>query len=171
MARKAVEAANEHGTFVAADLNYRSKVEPNKTKARAINQKLAPHLSEAELISAKSRKVHRLTIDRQLQSSLQVLAARHARALGARLSAAILVVDHGTGEVRAHVGSAGYLDAERFGAIDMVNAVRSPGSALKPVIYGMAFDAGLAHPETLIEDRPTRFGAYRPKNFDDLLIR
>ena len=124
-------------------------------------------LSEAELMSAKDRKVHRLTIDRRLQASLQVLAARHARALGARLSAAILVIDHSSGEVRGHVGSAGYLDAERFGAIDMVNAVRSPGSALKPVIYGLAFDAGLAHPETLIEDRPTRFGAYRPKNFDE----
>lgn len=129
--------------------------------------KLAPHLSEAERALAHSRKVHRLTIDRSLQDSLQRLAARHAQALGKRLSVAIVVVDHVSGEVRAEVGSAGYLDKERFGAIDMVNAVRSPGSTLKPVIYGLAFDAGLAHPETLIEDRPARFGAYRPKNFDD----
>ena len=52
----------------------------------------------------------------------------------------------------AHVGSAGYLDDARSGAIDMVNATRSPGSTLKPFIYGLAFEAGLAHPETLIED-------------------
>lgn len=129
--------------------------------------KLAPHLSDAVLTSNSVGEVYQLTVDRRLQSSLEVLAARHARALGARLSAAILVVDHTSGEVRAQVGSAGYLDTERFGAIDMVHAVRSPGSTLKPVIYGLAFDHGLAHPETLIEDRPTRFGAYRPKNFDD----
>ena len=48
----------------------------------------------------------------------------------------------------------------------MTRAVRSPGSTLKPFIYGLAFEAGLAHPETLIEDRPTRFGLYVPKNFD-----
>ena len=48
----------------------------------------------------------------------------------------------------------------------MTEAVRSPGSTLKPLIYGLAFEAGLAHPETLIEDRPARFGLYVPKNFD-----
>src|SRR5262249_45452180 len=66
----------------------------------------------------------------------------------------------------AHVGSPGYLDEDRRGAVDMTGAVRSPGSTLKPLIYGLAFEAGLAHPDTLIEDRPTRFGAYVPKNFD-----
>jgi penicillin-binding protein 1C len=48
----------------------------------------------------------------------------------------------------------------------MTGAVRSPGSTLKPLIYGLAFEAGLAHPESLIEDRPTGFGAYAPANFD-----
>ena len=49
----------------------------------------------------------------------------------------------------------------------MATAVRSPGSTLKPFIYGLAFEAGLAHPEMLIEDRPVRFGTYQPKNFDE----
>ena len=49
----------------------------------------------------------------------------------------------------------------------MANAVRSPGSTLKPFIYGLAFEAGLAHPETLIEDRAVRYGNYAPKNFDE----
>jgi penicillin-binding protein 1C len=78
-----------------------------------------------------------------------------------------MVVDHRTGEVLAHVGSANYFDPGRNGSIDMTQAVRSPGSALKPVIYGLAFEAGQAHPETLIQDRPVRFGRYAPKNFDD----
>jgi penicillin-binding protein 1C len=149
-----------------------SKAEMQRAAAEALPRHriafpmLAPHLSEDVLAEHKMRKVHKLTIDRRLQATLEPLAKRHARALGGRLSAAILVADHATGEILAHVGSAGYLEHDRFGAIDMVNAVRSPGSALKPTIYGMAFDAGLGHPETLIEDRPTRFGAYVPKNFD-----
>src|SRR5947208_14891521 len=48
----------------------------------------------------------------------------------------------------------------------MTSAVRSPGSTLKPFIYGLGFEDGLIHPETLIEDRPVRFGGYTPENFD-----
>lgn len=133
--------------------------------------KLAPHLSEQEVAHQKTIKPdgvrHLLTLDGRLQGSLETLATRHATALGSRLSAAILVVENATGNIISYVGSAGYLDQDRFGAIDMIEAVRSPGSTLKPMIYGMAFDAGLVHPETLIEDRPTRFGTYAPKNFDN----
>lgn len=48
----------------------------------------------------------------------------------------------------------------------MTEAIRSPGSTLKPLIYGLAFELGLAHPQSLIEDRPTAFGSYIPGNFD-----
>ena len=48
----------------------------------------------------------------------------------------------------------------------MTQAIRSPGSALKPFIYALAFESGIAHPETLLEDRPARFGSYAPQNFD-----
>jgi penicillin-binding protein 1C len=48
----------------------------------------------------------------------------------------------------------------------MTAALRSPGSALKPFIYALAFENGLAHPETLLDDRPSRYGAYQPENFD-----
>ena len=129
--------------------------------------KLAPHLAESEVRREAARPVHRLTLDRDLQARLEPLARDHARANGARLSSAILVIDHRTGEILAHVGSADYFDDTRLGAVDMTEAVRSPGSTLKPLIYGLAFEAGLAHPETLIEDRPERFGVYQPKNFDE----
>lgn len=136
-------------------------------RARRPFPMLAPHLAESERADHPDRSVHRLTIDRDVQSALEELAAQHARALGPKLSAAIIAVDNETGEILAQVGSAGYFDSERSGAIDMTRAIRSPGSTLKPLIYGLGFEAGLAHPETLIEDRPTRFGAYRPENFDD----
>jgi len=127
---------------------------------------LAPHLADAEVEGNKTRLVHRLTIEAAAQANLEQLVREHANALGGRLSAALIAVDYASGDIIAHVGSPGYLDEARFGAVDMTTAVRSPGSTLKPLIYGLAFEAGLAHPETLIEDRPARFGAYTPKNFD-----
>ena len=78
-----------------------------------------------------------------------------------------MVADNASGNVIAYVGSPDYLDKKRYGAIDMANAVRSPGSTLKPLVYGLAFEAGIVHPDTLIDDKPTRFGRYAPKNFDD----
>jgi len=144
----------------------RAQAEPVPTARRAFPL-LAPHLAEAEVAADPKTRVHRLTIDRTLQQSLQQLLHDQVATVGKRLSAAALVADHTTGEILAYVGASDYLDENRFGAIDMVSAVRSPGSTLKPFIYGMAFELGLAHPETLIEDRPARFGTYTPKNFDE----
>ena len=76
------------------------------------------------------------------------------------------VVRGANGEVLARVGSAGYFEDQRAGQVDMTNAVRSPGSTLKPFIYGLGFEDGVVHPETLIEDRPVRYGSYAPENFD-----
>ena len=124
-----------------------SQAEADKAKAERVPlarlefPKLAPHLAEAELARDPKLSVHKLTLDRTLQASLEDLATEQARLQGDKLSAAILVADHTTGEILAHVGSAGYLDASRQGAVDMVTAVRSPGSALKPFIYGLSFEA------------------------------
>jgi penicillin-binding protein 1C len=68
--------------------------------------------------------------------------------------------------VRAHIGSPDYFDERRAGQVDVTQALRSPGSTLKPFIYGLGFEDGFIHPETLIEDRPARYGGYAPKNFD-----
>ena len=77
-----------------------------------------------------------------------------------------MAVDNASGEVRARVASADYFDARRAGQVDMTQALRSPGSTLKPFIYGLGFEDGLLHPETLIDDRPARYGSYTPENFD-----
>jgi penicillin-binding protein 1C len=78
----------------------------------------------------------------------------------------MIVADQATGDVLASVGSAGLFNEASDGYVDMTKAVRSPGSTLKPLIYGLAFELGLAHPESLIEDRPTAFSGYLPVNFD-----
>ncbi|CAN0589100.1 unnamed protein product, partial [Ectocarpus sp. 12 AP-2014] len=74
--------------------------------------------------------------------------------------------DHKSGEILASVGSKDYTDMIGQGFVDMTQAQRSPGSTLKPLVYGLAFDRGLAHPETLILDTPVQFGTYAPQNFD-----
>jgi penicillin-binding protein 1C len=127
----------------------------------------AAHAAEQMISRSPDEKVIRLTLDRDIQIALENLAAERSRTLGAGHSMAILVVDHKTGAVRAHVGSADYFDEGRAGSVDQARAVRSPGSTLKPFIYGMAFEEGIGLPDTLIEDRPTRFGAYAPKNFGE----
>ena len=127
---------------------------------------LAPHAADQVVAAEPSARVHRLTFDLHLQKTLEDLARERARSLGPDISVAVIAVDNATGEVRARVGSGDYFDARRAGQVDMTTALRSPGSTLKPFIYGLGFEDGLIHPETLIEDRPARYGNYVPENFD-----
>jgi penicillin-binding protein 1C len=127
---------------------------------------LSPHAADEAIATAPQNELHRLTIDATLQKGLEELARDRARAFGPDVSVAEIVIDNASGEVLARVGSAGYFDKRRSGQIDMTTAWRSPGSALKPFIYGLAFEDGVIHPETLIEDRPVRYGSYAPENFD-----
>lgn len=127
---------------------------------------LAPHLSDRALTEAATTTRHQLTILKSLQVSIEKLATDVVAGQSARLQVAIVAVDHKSGEVLASVGSAAFRADQRAGFVDMTRAIRSPGSTLKPLIYGLAFDEGLAHPETLIEDRPSDFSGYAPQNFD-----
>jgi penicillin-binding protein 1C len=104
------------------------------------------------------------TLDARLQTRLEALAAQTAKGQGPEATAAILVVQIPNRAVRAAVSSGG-LDRPG-GWIDMTRALRSPGSALKPFIYGFAFDDGVAAPDTTIKDQPRRFADYQPENFD-----
>ncbi|SFA54461.1 penicillin-binding protein 1C [Paracoccus halophilus] len=128
---------------------------------------LAPLLA-ARLVNAHPGALRiETTIDSRLQRRAEQLAARAVRGRGPRLSAAIVLADHRSGEILAEVGAADWTDVGSGGFVDMARAWRSPGSALKPFVYGLAFDDGLAHPETLIEDRPAVFGNWQPQNFDN----
>jgi len=107
----------------------------------------------------------RTTVDAGLQRRLEDLLLGWRARLPERTSAAILVVDAQTMAVRAYLGSIDLTDARRFGHVDMVRALRSPGSTLKPFLYGLAMDDGLIHSESLLQDVPRRYGDYRPGNF------
>ncbi len=128
---------------------------------------IAAHLAERLQRDSPRTKINTF-IDSPLQHQIEGLAQKTARALHPNASVAILVAENQTRHVLAYVGSAGFTAKERAGFVDMVTAVRSPGSTLKPFIYGMAFDRGIAHPQTRILDAPRRFGAYAPSNFMDV---
>ncbi len=127
---------------------------------------LAPHATDQSQAVMKGEPRIRLTLDSTIQKALETLARDRALALGPDVSVGILAVDNASGDVLAHVGSSDYFDNRRAGQVDMTRAVRSPGSTLKPLIYGLAFEDGYVHPESLIEDRPIRYGNYAPENFD-----
>lgn len=128
---------------------------------------LAPHLADRALAEDPARATHHLTIDRDLQKSLESLAESALFDLPDSLSVAIVLADHQTGEILASIGSASYGEGDaRQGFVDMTRALRSPGSTLKPLVYALAFDRGLAHPQTIIHDRPVSFAGYAPQNFD-----
>lgn len=150
---------------IGADRAKAAKSEPVPAERHPFPA-LAPHLSDRAVEDEPLASVHHLTLDAHLQRQLETLAKDAVRGRGEVLTAAIMLADHRTGEVLASVGSSDFTDTQRHGYVDMTRALRSPGSTLKPLVYGLAFDQGLAHPETLIEDRPTAFGTYKPVNFD-----
>lgn len=106
------------------------------------------------------------TIDFELQRRLEARVADWVARLPPRTSAALVVVDTRTLQVRAYVGAARFGDDASYGHLDMTSAFRSPGSTLKPFLYGLALDAGLIHSESLLVDAPQGFDGYRPGNFD-----
>ena len=125
---------------------------------------LAPLLAR-RLNTAKSSAVIETTLDASLQRRLEEMLLGWRARLPERTSAAIIVVEHETMAVQAYLGSLDIHDAQRFGHVDMIQAVRSPGSTLKPFLYGLALDEGLIHSESLLQDVPRHAGDYRPGNF------
>ena len=127
----------------------------------------------AALLAQRLRQAHpgaqhiATTLDADLQRALEERVTAYFAALPPRTSAALLVVDNASMEARAYVGSMAFGDRERLGHVDMVRAWRSPGSTLKPFLYGMALDDGLIHSESLLVDAPQDFGGYRPGNFGE----
>lgn len=127
---------------------------------------LAPHLSEQVRREAPGESRYQTTLKRHVQEGLELAARDAAASVGPKLSVAMVMADAATGEIVGEVGSADYLDRARQGFVDMTKVARSPGSTLKPFIYGLAFEDGRIAQETVIEDRPADFAGYRPRNFD-----
>lgn len=142
-----------------------AKLEPIPTGRKQFPM-LAAHTAEVARKAQPGARTIQLTMEKRLQEALERLGAARAKMIDPKVSVAILAADMESGEILASVGSAGLLSTESAGFVDMTTAIRSPGSTLKPLIYGLGFELGLAHPQSLIEDRTTAFGGYVPVNFD-----
>jgi penicillin-binding protein 1C len=124
---------------------------------------LAPHLAERLRGMGLHGQV-RTNLDARLQREMQELAAREAGTAGAGAEIAALIIRNSDRAVIGYLG--GSNSGGHGGMVDMVRATRSPGSVLKPFIYGIAMDDGLIRPDTLIEDTKMRIADYAPEDFD-----
>ena len=165
MARdKVLERMATHGVWPAEML---AEAQRENVIARQLQTPQLAALA-AERLRRENPRARRLqsTLDADLQARVEARVADWVERLPPRTSAAILIADTRSMQVLAYVGAARFGDEASFGHIDMAHAWRSPGSTLKPFLYGMALDDGLIHSESLLVDAPQEFGNYRPGNFD-----
>lgn len=140
-------------------------------KLEQVRPRFAPRPMMAPLLARELKTRHpraaliRTTLLPDLQQTLSALVENYIQNTPARTSAAAIVVENKSLKVRAYRGSADFGDRSRFGYVDMIQAYRSPGSTLKPFLYGFALEEGLIHSESLLVDAPFSFGSYRPENF------
>ncbi len=160
---KVLDRMETQGVWPAQQVQE-SRQEPVWLAPRQMPQ-LAPLFSRMMLGKSRENKII-TTLDAGLQRQLEEMAMNWKGRLPPRSSLAMIVLDHTTMKVRGWVGSVDINDDNRFSHVDMVSAIRSPGSVLKPFVYGLAMDEGLIHPASLLQDVPRRTGDYRPGNFD-----
>ena len=128
----------------------------------------APHLAQKILSNPKnSQKEISTTLNGLLQKQLEVWAQGKAETLAKDTTIALLLIRNRDASIQAYLGSHDMFSQKVSGYVDMIHAVRSPGSAMKPFIYALGFDDHLIHPNTLIMDQETRFGDYLPHNFSN----
>lgn len=128
----------------------------------------APHFFQRvrELFPDRSRFAS--TIDRDLQRDAEEVLQQSLAGFseyGIR-NGTILIAELPQMKVRAYVGSAGYLRPEISGFVNGLAAQRSPGSLLKPFLYGLALDQGIIATQTMLRDVPIRLSSYVPENFE-----
>jgi penicillin-binding protein 1C len=167
---EAARAARDRVLDLFVSAHVVSREHAQETRATSISTRApfafsAPHAAAHLVETHPGEVIIQSSLDANLQRDLEALARRHAGGLERETQIAMLAVDVETREVRARIGSVG--EDNRAGSfIDMTRALRSPGSALKPFIYAIAFDENIAAPETLVRDAPRSFGGYLPENFD-----
>ncbi|SBW04615.1 Penicillin-binding transpeptidase [uncultured Alphaproteobacteria bacterium] len=160
-ARNRVLARAAAAGVIGDDVARAAAAEPVPTRQAALPRH-APHLAERLAAAEPPGAEIRTRIDGGLQRALERLGRAWGQRLEPGADLAVVVLANRDRRLLAHLGSADWRDRQ----LDLSRALRSPGSALKPFVYALAFDDLALHPGTVIDDAPQRFGAWLPRNFD-----
>lgn len=155
------------------DARYRGLIEADTVLRRPSDLPFhAPHAVDQalRLVAMRGQSPTRidLSLDLPLQRRVERILAEFLRQNQSQgfSNGSVLLVDTVDADIRVMIGSADYFSDEHGGQINGTQIQRSPGSTLKPLLYGIAIDQGRLHPASVLRDVPTRFGQFSPENFD-----
>lgn len=156
----------ENKLFKGKDIND-ALDEPLQAYRREV-PKIAPHLSYRLKRMYPYKNIIYSSLDIEMQKKLETIVKNYSKNLYFQniKNATCLVIENETRQVKAYIGSADFSNDEDGGQVDGIVAVRSPGSTLKPLLYGIAIDKGLITPKSCISDVPLSLAGYEPENYD-----
>lgn len=131
--------------------------------------KLAPHFCWRMKKLYPTKPIIESHLNYNMQLEVEEIVQNYSKVLQFKeiKNAAVYIIDNQKHTVVTYVGSPDFYSIATQGQVDGVKAVRSPGSTLKPVIYGIAFDKGIYTPRSVISDVPIDFDGYTPENYDE----
>jgi penicillin-binding protein 1C len=137
------------------------------TAARGSVPHYIPHLSYK--LKKQGGDIIKTNINLNTQLKTEKLVEDYVRTQRLRniKNAAVVIFDNRTHKVITYVGSSNFFDTTDGGQVNGANAVRQPGSTLKPLMYAMCFDEGLLTPKTVITDVSVNYAGYAPENYDE----
>ncbi len=144
-------------------------IEESLSMYRREAPKYAPHFSYRIKNKFPDKSIIHSTLSLETQRKTEKLLSDYARKLYLvnTKNAAVFIIDNKTHSIVSYIGSSDFNNIETSGQVDGVRAIRSPGSTLKPLLYGLAFDKGIITPKTIIEDLPVNYNGYEPENYNN----
>ena len=124
-----------------------------------------PHLTD-KLVLNNKQSLFETYIDMSLQKLNERTLLNYSDNFSKKTNLSAIVIENKTGKVISYIGSLDYFSQEKLGANNMVAAIRSPGSTLKPFIYAAAMDKNIIHSSTEINDDTYKSKNFTPLNFD-----
>lgn len=133
---------------------------------RGIAPRYIPHLSYK--LRNQGSHLIKTTINLNTQLKTEKIVEDYIRAQRLKniKNAAVVIIDNKTNKVITYLGSSNFNDTTDGGQVNGANAVRQPGSTIKPLLYAMCFDEGLLTPKTIMTDVPVNYEGYAPENYD-----
>lgn len=166
-ARNRVLAAMRNNKIIS-ESDYKEALDEEIKGKKYRLPNIAPHLCNELLTRYRGRPEITCAVDLKIQSICEAVinSYRGPLAMKGINNAAVVVIRNSTAEILAMVGSCDFNDIQHEGQVNGATAPRSPGSTLKPFVYGMALDKGLVSPNMMIEDLPAYYSGYAPENYD-----